>query len=446
MGDSFAPWSVRRKQLAAIALFAVSVVAIAATVAGLTTGPGNDTSADIETALAEPPTPTMAVVVTPSVAFPTTIPGCDKVDPPDEESFGWASFSSSSGYDNPKYPWFSGPKAVAMSNAVRAALPTDVEVEFASPAEELLFGPISDPDVSQIPEDWQATALGWTNATAGLKLGDERGRIWVQVRHGDNPPPPCVAGQLDERRTLPDGTVVDLDESWRETDGHRSTTRTVSAYLPDGSRIHANAGDEIPTETDPAKRYSGTVPLTLDQLVGIVTAPGLRVSTSVPEGTPLPPESCSTPGGDGRKLTRDDVAKINRSLDEFARTFAGITFDRPLGSLQLADYGRTSLCQILFVTTPGRESRISFMVDPGQSRPEQPDVYDPNYDSNTTLNTLPDGAVMETGRHEFEREATTVTVTKPSGTKVRISSTGTGALPIDQLQALATAPGLELPR
>lgn len=72
----------------------------------------------------------------------TSIPGCESVEspgPPVRINYG---FTGEPGYDDPDYPWFSGPKATAMSDALLESLPSDVDVAFASPSKSLEFAPI----------------------------------------------------------------------------------------------------------------------------------------------------------------------------------------------------------------------------------------------------------------------------------------------------------------
>lgn len=71
-----------------------------------------------------------------------SIPGCESVEspgPPVRFNYG---FAGEPGYGDPDYPWFSGPKATAMSDALLESLPSDVEVVFASPSQSLEFAPI----------------------------------------------------------------------------------------------------------------------------------------------------------------------------------------------------------------------------------------------------------------------------------------------------------------
>ncbi len=70
--------------------------------------------------------------VTPSAVYPTAIPGCESVEAPEEDSFFSYILDGSDTYDDPRFPWFSSVKAAAMSEAVKQALPKDVELKFAS--------------------------------------------------------------------------------------------------------------------------------------------------------------------------------------------------------------------------------------------------------------------------------------------------------------------------
>ncbi|SNS99715.1 hypothetical protein [Rhodococcoides kyotonense] len=158
-----------------------------------------------------------------------TIPGCDEVvQPEDMQRINYA-FVGADSYDD---LWFSEEKATAMSDALAGALPADAVVE---------------PPLSF---DSDATAHGT------VSVNGNSGQLTVRVWQSDEPAGPCFAGYVDERRSLSDGTVLDIS-------GER-----VIAYVPDGSRIDVNADNVF----------------TVKQLTDIATTPGLRVSeSSVPE-------------------------------------------------------------------------------------------------------------------------------------------------------------------
>ena len=77
-----------------------------------------------------------------------TIPGCDVVEAPDGRAVAFYQALEES-YDNPRYPWFSGRKATALSDALAAALPAGTDIEFPSAGTSafgtesaLRFGPV----------------------------------------------------------------------------------------------------------------------------------------------------------------------------------------------------------------------------------------------------------------------------------------------------------------
>ncbi|WP_245721552.1 hypothetical protein [Nocardia crassostreae] len=118
--------------------------------------------------------------VTPPVAFPVQIPGCDVVEPPRErQTFGIVR-SVTYEYDNPSYPWFSGPKAGAMTRALQDGLPGDVEIAFAPLTRSLVFQPILG-DATQNKEFG-----GWTRASATLLRGNREGMLSVSVHQADS--------------------------------------------------------------------------------------------------------------------------------------------------------------------------------------------------------------------------------------------------------------------
>lgn len=300
MGDDNEAGTSRAVAAWTFGLSLVSVVAVGVVVAGFLHSPEPELTTALPTTTpptTEPERPEYSYV-TPSVTYPTQIPGCDVVERPGESE--WTAFvvDRDSGYDNPDYPWFSGPKAGAMSRALRDALPGGVEVEFASPERSLIFQPIMSEDA---PEDGAPDYDGNTNADATLSRDGKNGSLSVAVRLSTDAIPACVAGYLDARRTLADGTVVDVLDTWSETNGVRTLSRSASAYAPDGTRVSAYATDAAVADSGQAN--SGTVPLTVDELVVLVTAPGLRVTAPVPPGSATPPASCSSPVGSGRVRT-----------------------------------------------------------------------------------------------------------------------------------------------
>lgn len=442
-------------------LSVVSIVATGVVVGGFLHSP----EPELTTALPTTPPPTTEreqpeySYVTPSVTYPTQIPGCDAVEPPGETE--WIAYSSHDdyGYDNPDYPWFSGPKADAMSRALRDALPGGVEVEFAAPDRSLIFQPIMSEDT---PEDGAPDFGGDTNAGATVSRDGKSGSLSVAVRQNTDPIPACVAGYLDARRTLADGTVVDVLDTWSETNGVRTLSRSASAYVPDGTRVSAYATDAA--YTDGEETISGTVPFTVDELVSMVAAPGLRVTAPVPPGSVTPPESCRSPveQGSGPAIDRATAERLDAALA--ALPLDGITLDRPLGALWPAQYDGGAVCQSVRVTTPGQESTLDIAIAGGQELPSTDDPSEPTsgYDGTvTTTRQLPDGTVVGHREHssttvsmragseaKFETRRI-VTVTRPSGTLVRVASgADSPAVPLsfEQLDAIALAPGIEVPR
>jgi len=423
-----------------VGLTCVAIVATGYLIAGLLYEREPElTTAPITPTTSEPPEPAEYSYVTPPVTFPAQIPGCDVVELPQPQpgqGFSMTTFGTP-GYDNPSYPWFSGPKAVAMTQALRAALPAGVEIAFAPVDRSLVFQPILDDGT----ED--KSFGGWTDARATLLRGDRSGSLSVNVRESTMPIPPCVAGDLDERRRLPDGTIVDTHDTWYETNGVRTLSRSATAYLPDGSVAFAYVTDDAADGSG----YTGTVPLTIDDLVAVVTVSGIRVTAPVPPGTPNPPESCniwaeSSPAIDQAEARRWDAVLAQIPLD-------GLTLDPPLGALLPASTG--GACQVVRVTTPGRQSRLSVAISTGQPLPQELPSND-----GATSRRLPDGTVVETRESRSTvmepspstQTTRTVTVTRPSGTQIQVTS-GDGPaepLPFELLEAIASNPGLEVSR
>lgn len=422
-----------------VGLICVAIVAAGVMVGGLLHKPEPEltTKPVTPTTTSEPSEPPEYSYVTPPVAFPVEIPGCDVVEPPQEAQFFSFVTADEPGYDNPWYPWFSGPKAVAMTQALRGALPEGVEVAFASDEESLLFQPIlGDPEESE--------KLGWTRAHATLLRGERTGGLSVNVQQSTAPIPPCVAGDLDERRHLADGTIVDTHDTWSETNGVRTLSRSASAYLPDGSVVHASADD---VAADGAG-HTRAIPLDIDDLVALVTAPGLRVSAPVPPGTPNPPESC----GNRWERSADIDQATARRLDAVLAgiPLEGLTLDVPLGALRPASMG--GVCQAVRVTTPGLQSQLSIFITTGQALPAESDTSSVVDGEQVTSRRLPDGSVVENREwhtllvDETASQTTrSVTVTHRSGTRVKVDSAAAGpTVSFAVLEAIALAPGLEV--
>ncbi|WP_083742631.1 hypothetical protein [Rhodococcus sp. MTM3W5.2] len=394
--------------------------------------------------------------------YSAQIPGCDVVVPPSEvRRINFAAVGTSAGYDNANYPWFSGPKATAMSDALKDALPPGVEVEFGTPADSLLFEPILDwhrPDSAGAVDGLS----GWTKAEGTLIRGATYSSLSVEVRHSDEPVPSCIAGHLDRRVKRADGTIVDSREQWVEFGGIGNQARTVTAYLTDGTTIQALSGF-VMRDGDAEKAYSGRVPLGIDELTALVTAPGLRVTAPVPEGMSAPPEGCSAAAsGDGPEIDRKTIDRLNRSLDDQWQTeLAGIaTLDRPIGSLQLSDFDNLGACEVLTADVAGSTSRMDISITGGVALPTEVDAPDRIVDGlRRSARVLPDGSVVQRvekfpspaptnpGDMPSLDEVRSVTVIRPSGTQVSVSSSAQPPavqLTLDQLEAIATTPGLEL--
>jgi len=403
----------------------VSVVAVGIVVAGMLNAPAEESSAD------------------------SRIPGCDVVEPPMEPRRFSVAYSPSQDYYNAKYQWFSGPKATAMTNAVIQSLPADVDVVFASPGESLEFQPIDDIAQSQLPDDVDAALFnGSTSARGSLVRDGQVGTLTVDVRAWDRPVPPCVAGGLDRREMLPNGTVLDLQETWAESNGVRHLKRDVMAYLPDGTRVVARVDDSDSTEPNARTRHAGRTPLTLDDLTAIATTPDLAVAAGVPPGTLPPMRACSTESnGTGPVLTRGAVADINRALDErwSGVSSTGVSLDRPIGSLRPGDFGRDNVCEVLTTTSGGGSGRLEIALLSGRDTPSPHEQLLSELDRDRKSETLQDGSVIVRAAYPSNGGAF-VSVTRPSGAQVVVSASApegsASPLTLEELEFIATTPGV----
>ncbi|GCE42023.1 hypothetical protein Rhow_005682 [Rhodococcus wratislaviensis] len=320
------------------------------------------------------------------------------VEPPsDPERVNFAVVGSQE-YDNPKYPWFSRAKAAAMAQAVVSALPESVDLVFASPRESLEFEPIADYDASAFPREGDADLFSGSTAARGSLIRDGHvGTLTVDVRAWDRPVPPCVAGALDRRDTLPDGTVLDSLDSWFEINGVRTLERTVVACLPDGTRVVATSGDADNTDPRVGTKPSGHIPLTLDELTAIATIMPLRATAQVVPAVPLMPSCGADTDGNGPELTRETVDRLDRAPE--AR-WAGmpsnsdLTLDRPIGSLRLTDFGKDNVCEVVTVESPAGAGRLDIAVVSGRSASSPQDEYLNEIDPDRAITRLPDGSTV----------------------------------------------------
>ncbi|GAA1457032.1 hypothetical protein GCM10009619_08680 [Williamsia maris] len=440
------PTPSRTKRVWTYGLIAVSVIAVAVVIVGLllpgpeselTTAPPS--SSDVPSSAAAP---TENRVVDEPFDPKAPIPGCDTVEVPDTGD-GKITSSFTTGepsYDNPRFPWFTGPKATAMSDALRQLLPAGAELQFATESQSLVFQPITDfgdPD-----------PMGSTNAYGSVTNGDARGSLQVVVQKTSAKVPPCVAGQLDARRVLSDATVVDVHDTWQEINGVRTNRRSAYAYAGDGSWIQAIADDAY---GDNKKQNSGKIPLAIDDLVRMAGDPGLRVSTAVPAGTPAPRDECLAyyGGADGPEVTREQAARLDRVL-------ATIDFrDRRPPPLQISGSTNNGLCTT--VPAAGSLPRLDISIAGGQSPPAQ-ERPDPTSGERTSIRRLGDGTVISMSRSFYSTApiddpgaaqsemSTTVIVTRPNGNQVAVVSRSSfaPALPPAELEEIALTPGLEL--
>ncbi|MDV7090780.1 hypothetical protein GXW84_38805 [Rhodococcus sp. IEGM 248] len=421
----------------------LSTIAAGTVVAGLLNDPGTgEPIADGE----------YSYVLEPA-QYPAQIPGCDVVEPPsDPERVNVATVGSGE-YDNPRYPWFSGAKAAAMTQAAVDALPNAVELVFASPSQSLQFEPIADYDPSDFPQEGDAELFsGSTNARGSVVRDGHVGSLTVDVRAWDRPVLPCVAGAVDRRNTRPDGTVLDLLDTWYEINGARILERTVVAYLPDGTRVVATASDADSTDPRAGTRHSGHIPLTLDELTEIATTPALAVSAPVIPAVPLMPSCGADTDGNGPELTREKVTRLDRALEARWATMPGnsdLTLDRPIGSLRLTDFGKDNVCEVITVVSPtGAAGRLDIAVVSGRSAPSPQDEYLNEINPDRITTTSPDGSTVTRADYPANGGSAYFSITLPSTQQVIISTTPVGEytvpVTLEQIEYLATAPELDL--
>lgn len=392
-------------------LVLVSIVALGVVAAGLTAPAEEPELTSLPTTSATPvPEPPQQeyVVVTPEVDASASIPGCDTVEPPSESSSLAFLTTGDESYDNPAAPWYSGPRAHLMSEALMAALPSAI-----SSTTSMYFGPIP---ASSESEDF---VLDSAHASAPLASGNESDYLSVGVGPSDSAEtPPCVAGQVDERSSLPDGTVLDTDDTWRETNGQRFYSRTATAYTPDGSVVSAS----VSGGNDP-----DTLKLTLDDLVRIAADPGLRITAPIPAGTPGNAADCYAGWGVGwddsptPSFSREEIRTLNDALRR--ADAAALAPTPPLGALHTSEFG-SGLCQAVN-STAGQltisVARATPDLESDSATTEEPQLVSPN----------------EYG------PGSSVSVATPSGLEIVVSTTQPVQDPA-LLENLANTAGLDL--
>ncbi|MDJ0396129.1 hypothetical protein QMK17_22670 [Rhodococcus sp. G-MC3] len=393
---------------------------------------------------------TTSEVVTEPVEYPVDIPGCDDVQEPPTESESML-FSSSIGggestYDNPAFPWMTSGRAAVMSEAVRAALPSDVDIVLAAPSQSLSFGPVEDIDVPGFDPV--------SNATAELMRDGSAAFVSLGVGPSDKGAPPCVAGSLDSRDTDSDGTVVDINDTWYEIAGTRTYSRSATAYRQDGTRVSVHL----------SAPSSPTLPLEQDEIAAIAALPELGVSTPLPSEPPVLRRDCSVYSSDEGTVRDINPEALDAANAAFTASWASLrgapALDRPVGSLIPAGFG-SGICTDVAVL--GSSIRLAVSVVGNQPLPTAPDPYDPSfYGQLPETRTLPDGSVIQ----YFDADVTnmltsedgtgllsrSVTVTRPSGVQVSArSSVEVGAngkapltlpepLPVGILDVVAATP------
>ena len=401
-------------------------------------------------------------VVSEPVRYPVDIPGCDTVQaPPEGDGSLRFSFATVGGvdaeYDNPAYPWLTAGKATAMSEAVRAALPAEADVALAPPSQSFVFQPVED-----FGEDAPEGVQPLTSATGQVVRDGSSAYASISVTPSETGVPDCVAGDLDVRTTGPDGTVVDILDTWYEVSGTRTYTRSASAYHPDGTRVHVSLSGPNPN----------TLPLEPTDVASIAALPELALTAPVPPGTPAPRQDCSvyaaSPGGTVDDISGDSLDAANAALTAAWESIPNAPrLSRPIGSLVPDGFSAGACTDVDVVDT---RIGLSISVIGGQVLPSPVDPYDPAtaYGPLPVTRTLPDGSVVQTedstiidglvSEDGATRLARSVSLTRPNGLQITARSTadvdpGLRTAPLalpeplgfDILETLAQAPIAEWP-
>ncbi|OZF35394.1 hypothetical protein CH294_12245 [Rhodococcus sp. 14-2483-1-1] len=358
------------------------------------------------------------------VEYPVDIPGCESVEPPEEEQFYGVLTTGEEDYDNPGYPWLTSRKANAMSIAVREALPPQVEVvagsSLRSGGDPLVFQPVASADAAYDPG---------TSADSVLVRNGVEGSLTVNVTRVADGPKPCQAGWLDARETLPDGTVVDTRDTWDEFDGDRSQSNIVRMYARDGSVVVASSSDR-----NADYESTGSVPLSIEELRTIALRPELLSSTPVPDGILPLPISCDTNSEGTGQFSSRTVDRVNASLDDFWQAAEiPVELDRPLGSMRTSPSGSAGACGAV---KAGDGTLLIRVIDADYEPSENPGRAVTLADGSQFRDDNPGSSTMTLDGDPIEE----VTLVKPSGTRVDVQIAAL-ATTVDRplLQAIALA-------
>ncbi|MGG7104112.1 hypothetical protein [Rhodococcus sp. 24CO] len=349
---------------------------------------------------------------------PAAIPGCESVQAAEEPRSGmYATIGGDDpGYNDPDYPWFSKSKADAMRHAVIEALPVDARLEDAGVA--FVFPPVLNLGETASPESAEELTLGGsTTANGDIARGDARATVSVDVREWTGPIPPCVEGSVDRREVRADGTVLDFHEA--QDGASPYALNFVAAYVPGVSRVFASV-----TGFD----GSDAQVLSTNELVDVALAPGFAVTKDIPPATFCDILTVIVEGG----VDDDVVSRLNTVLDERWRWLGttGVRLDRPLGSL-VPDGSGSGLCADVVVNAPGAAANLQITITRNGFRLLENAVI------------LPDDTLIS----RTENPGTSsVVVRHPSGETVvvRTVTHTMSPLVIEQLELIATSPGLEI--
>ncbi|MDQ1178555.1 hypothetical protein [Rhodococcus sp. SORGH_AS_0301] len=180
------------------------------------------------------------------------IPGCSAVIPEDEQDrinfaftgdgfggdFG-GGFDSGSDLSGPDatVPWATPAGAETMTAALVSALPPETVITTDNVGSDLRFTP-------QAPAAERFGFVQNTSALGKIAVDGRSGWLVVDIARTGALAGPCFAGQVDERVTHPDGTVIDVLE--------RGYSRRATLHTPDGFVVDVNADDDVLTSNQVA--------------------------------------------------------------------------------------------------------------------------------------------------------------------------------------------------
>lgn len=186
------------------------------------------------------------------------------------------------------YPWYGPAKAAELNAALKAALPTGLTVDDLNGyGKRIIFAPT----LAQIGPSGDINSSiesPNTNAQISSPLGHGDFELDTNDVYDQDKPHCADVPDLVRRVRAKDGTIIDLtsytDRTIPDADSaptNRTLNLRADAYRPDGTRWILFVTDKVgkPSPDRSGSAPSGALPMTLEQMARIVSAPGLDRAT-----------------------------------------------------------------------------------------------------------------------------------------------------------------------